>query len=102
MKKKMSDVTYLVDCDRQGKDQVIHVGRMKRLYSQKHAGEAGDVSASEQAGHIANEESGSDEPSVKYEQSDDQVNDYSDLPTVPCAKSGRKIKKPAWHADYEL
>ena len=101
MKKKMSDVTYLVDCDRQGKDQVIHVGRMKRLYLQKPAGEAGDAPSSKQTGYIADEESGSDEPSVKYEQGDDQVNDYSDLPTVPCARSGRQIMKPAWHANYE-
>ena len=98
----MSDVTYLLDCGRHGKDQVIHVDRMKRLYSQKLAGEAGDASASEQAGCIANEESGSDEPSLKYEQGDDQVNDYSDLPKVPCARSGRQIKKSARQADFEL
>ena len=102
MKKEMSDVTYLVDCGRQGKDQVIHLDRMKRLHSQKLVGESDDAVRSEQAGPAGKKESGSDEPWVKEDQDDDPVNDFSDLPTIPLARSGRQIRKPVWHADYEM
>ena len=101
-KKKMSDVTYLVDCGRRGKDQVIHVDRMKRLHSQRLVGESDDVVSNEQAGPTGTKESGSDEPWVKEDQDEDPVNDFSDLPTIPLARSGRQIRKPAWHADYEM
>ena len=57
---------------------------------------------SEQAGPAGKKESGSDEPWVKEDQDDDPVNDFSDLPTIPLARSGRQIRKPAWHADYEM
>ena len=99
---KLSDVTYLVDCNRKGKDQVIHVDRMKWLHSQRLVGESDDAVSSEQAGPAGKKESGSDEPWVKEDQDDDLVNDSSDVPTIPCARSGLQIRKPAWHADYEM
>ena len=100
VKKKMSDVTYLVDCDRQGKDQVIHVDHMKRLHSQKLVGE--DSKTNDQAGQIEKDESASHKQSFKDEEYDSAVNNFSDLPTIPMARSGRQIRKPAWHADYEM
>ena len=78
VKPKMSDVTYLVDCGRKGKDQLIHVDRMKRLHSQRLVGESDDAVCSEQAGPAGKKESGSDEPWVKEDQDDDLVNDFSD------------------------
>ena len=65
VKQKLSDVTYLVDCGRKGKDQVIHVDRMKRLHSQRLVGEVEDAFGGELAGHGAKKESCSDEPWVK-------------------------------------
>ena len=102
VKKKTSDVTHLVDYGRQCNDQVIHVDRMKRLRSQRIVGEADDAVIIEHAGHNVKGESGSDEPSGKEDKYDDPVNDFSDLPTIPCARSGQQRKKPAWHADYEM
>ena len=101
----MCDVTYLVDCGRQGKDQVIHVDRMKRLHSQKLVGETNEIhtETNEQTGQIEKDESAaSSKQSVKDEEYNDQVNDFSDLLTIPLARSGRQIRKPAWHADYEM
>ena len=87
---------------RQGKDQVIRVDRMKWLQGQRIVGEADDDVITEHVRHTVKEESGSDEPSVKEDKYDDPVNDFSDLPTIPCARSGQQGKKPAWHADYEM
>ena len=39
VKSRLSDVTYLVDCGRNGRDQVIHVDRMRPLRSQILTGE---------------------------------------------------------------
>ena len=102
VKKKTSDVTHLVDYGHQENGQVTHVDHMKRLRSQRIEGEADDAVIIEHAGHNVKGESGSDEPSVKEDKYDDPVNNFSDLPTIPCARSGQQRKKPAWLADYEM
>ena len=76
---------------------MIHVDRMKRLHSQKLVGETNETHSetNQQTGQIKKDESASHKQSVKDEEYDDPVNDFSDLPTIPLARSGRQIRRPA-------
>ena len=83
---------------------MIHVNYIKRLHSQKLVGETNEAhpETNEQTGQIKKNESALRKQSLQDEEYDDLVNDFSDLPTIPLTRSGRQIRQPAWHADYEM
>ena len=69
-KSRLSDVTYLVDCGRNGRDQVIHVDRMRPLRSQILTGEMANDESSVKDDDT--EASGSDMESETDERADEE------------------------------
>lgn len=85
--KRMTDLTYLVNCGPRGSEQVIHVDRMRKKHSQLLSGEV-DV-------HLSDNE----ESEIK---SEPEENDEFPEPEAPNAsRPSRKRKPPAWLHDYE-
>ena len=91
VKKKMSDVTYLVDCGRRGSDQVIHVDRMRPLRSQTLIGENIEDGV---VVPVANAE-----PDVETPNDCDTTDDKNDSPSP--VRQFRSRRPPTWLDDYE-
>ena len=97
VKKKMSDVTYLVDCGRRGSNQVIHVDRMRHLRPQTLLGEdnLGDTENTELKTPDSHDMPNNLTDEV--EKSDNEVPDISEPPI----RQFRSRRPPPWLKDYE-
>ena len=88
MAKKISDLTYLVNCGLRGLDQVIHVDRMRKKRAQILSGENNEPQAKledpEDSGSIA---------------SDDNIQSRENMSTD--RRPIRTRKPPSWLHDYE-
>ena len=97
VKKKMSDVTYLVDCGRRGSDQVIQVDRMRPLRSQILTGEGlNDSTVELSTAEIAEPDIQTPNDNVM---TDDGETDKDD--GLPPARQFRSRRPPTWLKDYE-
>ncbi|KAK3104661.1 hypothetical protein FSP39_007335 [Pinctada imbricata] len=98
VKKKMTDVTYLVDCGRRGSDQVIHTDRIRRLRSQTLLGETDDISPSQSDSVNVDDtsvsKSDNDEPCDLDNESDEQV-------VNPPHRPFRNRRPPVYLKDYD-
>ena len=95
VKSRLSDVTYLVDCGRNGRDQFIHVDRMRPLRSQILTGEMANDESSVKDDDT--EASGSD-----MESETDGKADEEHAAEVPSARQFRSRRPPVWMADYDI
>ena len=108
VKKRMSDVTYVVDCGRHGKDQVIHVDRMRPLRSQILTGEDDidrDISGPEQTSPHDIEQGAAkvdpDKVGVQSNKSDSEENCDSDAHDKVLHRPFRSRRPPVWLKDYK-
>ena len=106
VKKRISDVTYVVDCGRHGKDQVIHVDRMRPLRSQILTGEDDidrDISGLEQTSpHDIEQEAAkvdADKVGVQSNKSDSEENCDSDAHDKVLHRPFRSRRPPVWLKD---
>ena len=85
--KKMSDLTYLVNCGLRGSDQAIHVDRMRKKHSQVLSGESDDSLTFADPG----------DPGPASGDTDSNVRE--DIPVSH--RPSRDRKPPSWLYDYE-
>ena len=104
--RKMSDVTYMVDCGPYGSKQVIHVDRMRLKHSQILKGENENIAESMSMGatHENLQDIGTTTDVVEVENEQSQIRDENqvldkeaDLPT----RQFRCRRPPVWLKDYE-
>ena len=88
MAKKISDLTYLVNCGPRGLDQVIHVDRMRKKCAQILSGENNEP--------FVNLENSEDSGSINC---DDNLQSKRDISIS--RRPIRTRKPPSWLHDYE-